>query len=162
MKPCPKLKVCNFQPQAEFSQQISLLRKLGSLQIQSFEGSIWIRNWSFLINMMEKVDFTSLFLWKAVEEVWGFHGTSREGIQGISKTGFLHPGSFSLLISLISKMTLQNSKPKINQKQKARKRFDGNEKNSHKKDHHMPKPPDVLDDGYYGKGIYFTMYSDYA
>jgi hypothetical protein len=24
------------------------------------------------------------------------------------------------------------------------------------------KPPELLDDGYFGKGIYFTSYSDYA
>jgi len=26
----------------------------------------------------------------------------------------------------------------------------------------MEKPPELLDDGYFGKGIYFTTYSDYA
>ena len=37
-------------------------------------------------------------------------------------------------------------------------------KGKKKKNHtsFVPKPPDVLDDGYFGRGIYFTMYSDYA
>ena len=57
-----------------------------------------------------------------VNEEWAFHGTSRTSIQGIAKTGFVHPDHL--------------------------KKAAGSVK--------------VLDSGFFGKGIYFSYYSDYA
>jgi len=70
------------------------------------------------------------------EEAWGFHGTSSDSIQKICASNFLHPN---------------NLKPAA---QKGKK-------NAAK--HNMKeKPVELLDDGYFGKGIYFTTFSDYA
>jgi len=54
-------------------------------------------------------------------EEWVFHGTSKDSINAIAKTGFLHPDKFK------SASTIK-----------------------------------VLDTGFFGKGIYFSYYSDYA
>jgi len=37
-----------------------------------------------------------------------------------------------------------------------------NNANKQKKGPKKEKPPELLDDGYYGRGIYFTKFSDYA
>jgi len=55
-------------------------------------------------------------------EEWVFHGTSKDSIQGIAKTGFLHPDKFKATGSKVK----------------------------------------VLDSGFFGKGIYFSYFSDYA
>jgi len=74
-----------------------------------------------------------------IEEVWGFHGTSGDSIQKISASNFLHPDALKQLNAQAQKG-----------KKKAAK-------------HNMKaKPVELLDDGYFGKGIYFTLFSDYA
>jgi hypothetical protein len=73
---------------------------------------------------------------KEVKEEWGFHGTSSESILKIASSGFLLPDEIAKL------------------KAKAA--------NGKKKGAKKVKPVELLDDGYYGKGIYFTVYSDYA
>eukprot|EP01112_Ceratiomyxa_fruticulosa_P018209 TRINITY_DN5781_c0_g2_i1.p1 TRINITY_DN5781_c0_g2~~TRINITY_DN5781_c0_g2_i1.p1 ORF type:complete len:451 (-),score=105.37 TRINITY_DN5781_c0_g2_i1:85-1437(-) len=73
---------------------------------------------------------------------WGFHGTSEESISAISKTGFLTPDEIQKL-----------------KNEKAAKTGGG------KKSAPKVKPKldiEVLDDGFFGKGIYFSFYSDYA
>jgi hypothetical protein len=74
-----------------------------------------------------------------MKEEWGFHGTSRESINKIAQTGFLHPDELKAL------------QAKNNNKKKGKVTKPKHE-----------KPVELLDDGYYGKGIYFTTFSDYA
>jgi len=73
-----------------------------------------------------------------LEEAWGFHGTSAESIQKISASNFLRPDELKQLNAQAQK---GKKKPKHNMKE---------------------KPVELLDDGYFGKGIYFTLFSDYA
>jgi len=75
---------------------------------------------------------------KKNQELWGFHGTSGDSIQKISASNFLHPDA-------LKQLAAQKGKKKPVAKHKMKE-----------------KPPEILDDGYYGKGIYFTMFSDYA
>eukprot|EP01118_Nematostelium_gracile_P014107 TRINITY_DN5443_c0_g1_i2.p1 TRINITY_DN5443_c0_g1~~TRINITY_DN5443_c0_g1_i2.p1 ORF type:complete len:289 (+),score=102.83 TRINITY_DN5443_c0_g1_i2:389-1255(+) len=75
-----------------------------------------------------------------LEEAWGFHGTSSESIQKICASNFLHPDA-------IKQMNAANQKGK---KKKAANKW------------MKEKPVELLDDGYFGKGIYFTTFSDYA
>eukprot|EP01111_Echinosteliopsis_oligospora_P017019 TRINITY_DN7246_c0_g1_i1.p1 TRINITY_DN7246_c0_g1~~TRINITY_DN7246_c0_g1_i1.p1 ORF type:complete len:527 (-),score=178.37 TRINITY_DN7246_c0_g1_i1:154-1650(-) len=65
---------------------------------------------------------------------WAFHGTTSDSIKIISQTGFLHPDDL-------------HDKNKKGPKPKAK-----------------AKAPTVklLDNGFFGKGIYFSFYSDYA
>ncbi|KAH3756864.1 guanylate-binding protein [Pelomyxa schiedti] len=72
------------------------------------------------------------------DEEWGFHGTSEKAIDGISKLGFLHPDKIA---------QINNSKAPKGKKKKGAK---------------APPAISVLDDGFFGKGIYFSVYSDYA
>ena len=72
------------------------------------------------------------------KEEWGFHGTSEDTIMKIAQTGFLHPDQIA----------------KINAAATSKK--------SSKKKSKQPPPIAVLDDGYFGAGIYFSCYSDYA
>jgi len=69
---------------------------------------------------------------------WGFHGTTRESIIEISKTGFLHPDNLNKKNTNTNNSTTDKTKPKSSIE------------------------IEVLDDGYYGRGIYFSIYSDYA
>lgn len=79
---------------------------------------------------------------KPLNEAWGFHGTSEEAIMKIAKTGFLHPDQ----IAKINAAAAAGSDKKSKGKKKAAK-----------------KPAiTVLDDGYFGAGIYFSCFSDYA
>lgn len=68
------------------------------------------------------------------KEEWGFHGTTEDSIQKISQGGFLHPAT-------LKQIQNQNKKKKKGGKD---------------------KPVELLDDGYFGHGIYFTKFSDYA
>lgn len=68
-----------------------------------------------------------------VNEEWGFHGTSEASIQGISATGFKMPDELK---------KLQGGKGKAAVAKKEKVTF--------------------LDDGYFGSGLYFSLYSDYA
>jgi PBZ domain len=79
-------------------------------------------------------------------EHWGFHGTSRDSIRKICETNFLTPDGVAELIKQQTK-----SQPKKAAAKKAAK-----------KKTKMAKPVEVLDEGYYGRGIYFTKFSDYA
>ncbi len=79
-------------------------------------------------------------LGKELNEDFGFHGTSRAAIEGIAKTNFLHPNEFQ-----------------------TKGKNDASKKKATKKKGIIAKPEiEALDDGYFGKGIYFTRYSDYA
>jgi len=73
-----------------------------------------------------------------MKEDWGFHGTTRDSIMKIAQNGFLLPDELKALSKAQTKSKKSNSQPK------------------------HQKPIDLLDDGYYGKGIYFTTFSDYA
>lgn len=75
-------------------------------------------------------------------EAWGFHGTSEDAIMKIAKTGFLHPDQ-------IAKINAAGA--------------GANKKTKGKKKAAVSKPViAVLDNGYFGAGIYFSCYSDYA
>lgn len=77
-------------------------------------------------------------------EEWGFHGTSESSITAIAKTGFKHPDD----------LAKENEKSNPGGKGPAKKA-------AAKKT--APKIQiELLDDGYFGKGIYFSMFSDYA
>lgn len=67
-----------------------------------------------------------------VNEEWGFHGTSEASIQGISATGFKMPDEL--------KKSQQGKGKAVAKKEKVT----------------------FLDDGYFGSGLYFSLYSDYA
>eukprot|EP00029_Vermamoeba_vermiformis_P002703 TRINITY_DN13076_c0_g1_i1.p1 TRINITY_DN13076_c0_g1~~TRINITY_DN13076_c0_g1_i1.p1 ORF type:complete len:476 (+),score=168.73 TRINITY_DN13076_c0_g1_i1:69-1496(+) len=71
------------------------------------------------------------------QEIWGFHGTSEHSVQCIIKDGFKHPDDLK---------KAEDSKTKNKKKAKAKKGVS----------------VELLDDGYFGKGIYFALYSDYA
>lgn len=73
----------------------------------------------------------------SVAEEWGFHGTSEASIQGISATGFKMPADLKKL-------------------QAAKKGGAAAKK--------VAKEEKVtfLDDGFFGAGLYFSLYSDYA
>jgi hypothetical protein len=71
------------------------------------------------------------------QEIWGFHGTSEHSVQCIIKDGFKHPDD------------LKKTEDKSKSKKKAAKAKKG-------------VAVELLDDGYFGKGIYFALYSDYA
>ncbi len=73
-----------------------------------------------------------------VKEDWGFHGTSRDSIHNIAQTGFLHPDELKEKSAKAKKTKGKSYKPK------------------------HEKPVELLDDGYFGRGIYFTTFSDYA
>eukprot|EP01117_Protostelium_nocturnum_P012116 TRINITY_DN4441_c0_g2_i1.p1 TRINITY_DN4441_c0_g2~~TRINITY_DN4441_c0_g2_i1.p1 ORF type:complete len:465 (+),score=181.39 TRINITY_DN4441_c0_g2_i1:163-1557(+) len=75
----------------------------------------------------------------SVEE-WGFHGTTQDSILKISQGGFLHPQS-------LKQMKLAAPVKKAPKKGKYAAKA---------------KPVELLDDGYFGYGIYFTKFSDYA
>jgi len=76
-----------------------------------------------------------------VKEDWGFHGTSRESILKIANSNFLLPDD-------LKKLNLAAAKD--------------DKKGKGKKKPVKQKPIELLDDGYFGKGIYFTKYADYA
>jgi len=73
-----------------------------------------------------------------VAEIYGFHGTSADSIQKIACSNFLHPDELKALQAAAQK----GKKKAVKQKKE--------------------KPVELLDYGYYGKGIYFTLFSDYA
>lgn len=77
------------------------------------------------------------------KEEWGFHGSTKDSILKIALGGFLHPDDLKKLKQAVNVNT-SKAKPKK------------------KKNIMKEKPVELLDDGYYGKGIYFTTYSDYA
>ena len=77
-----------------------------------------------------------------VKEDWGFHGTSRDSITKIANTNFLHPDD-------LKKLNMAAAK-------------DDGKKGKGKKKPVKAKPIELLDDGYFGKGIYFTKFADYA
>jgi hypothetical protein len=70
------------------------------------------------------------------QEIWGFHGTSEHSVQCIIKDGFKHPDDLKPV----------EDKTKKKKAAKAKKGV----------------AVELLDDGYFGKGIYFALYSDYA
>lgn len=75
------------------------------------------------------------------QEEWGFHGSSESSIGAIAKEGFKHPDDLA--------KENEKSKPATKKKAPAKKV--------------APKiQVELLDEGYFGKGIYFSMYSDYA
>lgn len=77
------------------------------------------------------------------QEEWGFHGTSKDSILAIAKTGFLHPDD-------LTKLNEKNAKAPAKKTAAAKKKA-------------VPKiQVELLDEGYFGKGIYFSMFSDYA
>jgi len=81
-----------------------------------------------------------------VNEVLAFHGTSQASMEGIAKTGFLPPSQLpSLNVTEKTKSTIKKKKGK---------------KATHFKAEELSIT--VLDDGFFGKGIYFSTYSDYA
>jgi len=67
-----------------------------------------------------------------VNEEWGFHGTSETSIQGIAATGFKMPDELKKMQQAKGKATAKKEKVTF------------------------------LDDGYFGSGLYFSLYSDYA
>lgn len=73
-----------------------------------------------------------------VSEEWGFHGTSEASIQGISATGFKMPADL--------------------------KKAQTVKKGGAKKAASTPPGGKVtfLDDGFFGAGLYFSLFSDYA
>jgi hypothetical protein len=106
-----------------------------------------------------------------VNEVLAFHGTSRPSIEGIAKTGFLPPtklpsekdsnsgggGGKKPAKAAASYKVVKNKKKKITtttSKSKNKKKVVVSEEEE--------LDITVLDDGFFGKGIYFSIYSDYA
>lgn len=79
---------------------------------------------------------------KDPNEAWGFHGTSEDAIAKIAQTGFLHPDKIAKINAAAAAAAGKKSKGK-------------------KKAVKKPVIP-VLDNGYFGAGIYFSCYSDYA
>lgn len=73
-----------------------------------------------------------------VNEEWGFHGTSEASIQGIAATGFKMPDE-------LKKLQKGLKAPK-----KSAAAASGSTKVT------------FLDDGFFGAGLYFSLYSDYA
>jgi aprataxin and PNK-like factor len=71
------------------------------------------------------------------EHEWAFHGTSVKSVDGIAATGFLHPSA------------IKAAAPKPKGKAKPKKST-------------APAGITLLDEGYYGNGIYFSTFSDYA
>lgn len=92
------------------------------------------------------MEIASKFGKDTTEEIHGFHGTSKDSIHAIAKTGFLHPDDLAKLNAA--------AKPA-----KSKKGLGGKAK---KAAHAAAKPIEILDAGYYGRGIYFTLFSDYA
>lgn len=84
---------------------------------------------------------------------WGFHGSTRDSIKVISQTGFLHPDNLNKNKGIswcFPSFSRFNNRASIG-KPAAKK---GGKKAASK--------VTVLDDGFFGKGIYFSFYSDYA
>lgn len=81
----------------------------------------------------KKVAATSSMVPTSVNEEWGFHGTSEASIQGISATGFKMPNDLK---------KMQTGKKGGAAKKTEKVTF--------------------LDDGFFGAGLYFSLYSDYA
>jgi hypothetical protein len=93
--------------------------------------------------------------------VLAFHGTSRPSIEGITKTGFLPPtklpsekGSSSTKAQAYK--IVKNKKKKVTTTSKSKKKKIVISEEEEELD------ITVLDDGFFGKGIYFSIYSDYA
>lgn len=106
-----------------------------------------------------------------VNEVLAFHGTSRPSIEGIAKTGFLPPtklpsekdsnsggGGKKPAKAAASYKVVKNKKKKITTTTSKSK----NKKKVVVSEEEEELDITVLDDGFFGKGIYFSIYSDYA
>jgi hypothetical protein len=74
-------------------------------------------------------------------EEWGFHGSTESSITSIAQTGFKHPDDLA----------------KENEKSGK-----GGKKTAAKAKATPKIQIELLDEGYFGKGIYFSMFSDYA
>eukprot|EP01087_Luapelamoeba_hula_P013060 TRINITY_DN3710_c0_g1_i1.p1 TRINITY_DN3710_c0_g1~~TRINITY_DN3710_c0_g1_i1.p1 ORF type:complete len:336 (+),score=63.11 TRINITY_DN3710_c0_g1_i1:506-1513(+) len=92
---------------------------------------------------------------KDINEIYAFHGSTRESIMAIANTNFFRPDE---LPQVDDKPT-----PKVKNKGKGAGKGKSSKAGGSKKTKGKKKNKvEVLDDGFFGKGIYFSLYSDYA